>query len=84
MAHKSLTGSNVDTGIRREFWIYEPTGRVRAVELRDDAIVGAAGPLDAGDVHTIILDYLEYFRYEGMWVNENRAQFMRIEPDAAA
>ena len=28
-------------------------------------------------------DYLEYFPYDGMWVNEHRGQFVRIETDAA-
>jgi hypothetical protein len=74
----------MDTGTRHEFWIYKPTGRAWAVELRDGAIIGAAGPLDAEDVHPIILDYLEYFPYDGMWVNEHRGQFVRIDRDAAA
>ena len=73
----------MDASARHEFWIYKPTGRAWAVELRDGVIVGAAGPIDAEDAHPIILDYLEYFAYEAMWVNEQRNQFVRIDRDAA-
>ena len=73
----------MDTRTTREFWKYKPTGRAWAVELRDGVIVGAAGPLDAEDVHPIILGYLEYFSYEGVWVKERREHFVRMEADAA-
>lgn len=81
--HGAARGRSVDTSTTREFWLYKPTGRAWAVELHGGVIAGAAGPLDPKDVHPIILDYLEYFPYEGMWVKERRDQFVRIEADAA-
>jgi hypothetical protein len=83
MAH-AARGQFMDTSMRREFWMYKPTGRAWAVELRDDVIVGAAGPLDFEDARPIILEYLDYLPYEGMWVNEHRGQFVRCDTDAAA
>jgi hypothetical protein len=65
------------------YWIHGPSGFVWAVELIDDVVVCAAGPLLVSEADPDILPYLDYSLRDGAWVREHRGEFVGHDAQAS-
>ena len=46
--------------------------------MRDGVVIAAAGPLDTADAEPMLLDHLDYSRYEAAWIKKKLSDFVRI------
>jgi hypothetical protein len=61
--------------MRFECWRHVPTGELWAVQLVDDTVVRACGPIFREDVTLLALPSLVYSRIDGRWIDESREDF---------
>jgi hypothetical protein len=69
-----------DSGRRTEYWVHTRSGLVWAVQLVGGEITCAAGPLAPSEADPEILEYLDYSRPDGAWVQQHRHEFLDSRP----
>jgi hypothetical protein len=61
-----------------DYWRHTPTNEIWAVQLIDEGVVRACGPIFEEDITLQLLPYLVYSDIDGRWIEESREDFTLV------